>query len=141
MVLCFLSSLQIGRVVARPSSSRLSNSTRPSEPPKPSTLNHAQPHVPTLRRIFLFAAVCLAVRAATGQELSTNSPAPEAEPLWKFHAQNTDIVQYHPGITAPYAGPNSLSSANEVKETVSLDLLFGLRLWPGAEAHVDALMW
>jgi high affinity Mn2+ porin len=63
------------------------------------------------------------------------------EEWWNFHAQNTDIIQYHPGINSPYSGPNSLSSASEVKETISLDLLFGLRLWPGAEFHVDGLMW
>ena len=34
-----------------------------------------------------------------------------------------------------------MSSASEVRETVSLDLYAGLRLWPGAEAHVDGLMW
>jgi high affinity Mn2+ porin len=69
------------------------------------------------------------------------APAPAAEPSWNFHGQNTDIIQYHPGLTSPYSGPNSLSSASEVKQTVSLDLLFGLRLWPGAEFHADGLMW
>jgi high affinity Mn2+ porin len=67
--------------------------------------------------------------------------APAQEQLWNWHVQNTDIVQYHPGFTAPYSGPNSLNSASEVKETVSLDILLGVRLWPGAEFHVDALMW
>ena len=60
---------------------------------------------------------------------------------WNWHVQNTDIVQYHPGFPASYSGPNSLSSANEVKETVSLDLYAGARLWRGAEAHIDGLMW
>src|SRR5438045_676197 len=63
------------------------------------------------------------------------------EQRYNWHAQNTDIVQYHPGFHALYSGPNSLSSASEVKETVSLDLLFGVRLWRGAEFHVDGLMW
>lgn len=65
----------------------------------------------------------------------------DQEQSWNWHAQNTDIVQYHPGFHAAYSGPNSLSSANDVKETVSLDLLFGARLWRGAEFHVDGLMW
>src|ERR1041385_2998454 len=60
---------------------------------------------------------------------------------WNWHVQNTDIVQYHPGFSARYSGPNSLSSANEVKETISLDLLFGVHVWTGAEFHVDGLMW
>src|SRR5207302_2005528 len=50
-------------------------------------------------------------------------------------------VQYHPGFHAAYSGPNSLKSGSEVKETLSLDLLLGARLWEGAEAHVDGLMW
>jgi high affinity Mn2+ porin len=60
---------------------------------------------------------------------------------WNWHVQNTVIVQYHPGFSSRYSGPNSLSSASEVKETISLDLLVGARLWRGAEFHVDGLMW
>ena len=63
------------------------------------------------------------------------------EQFWNWHAQNADIVQYHPGFSSRYSGANSLSSANEVKETVLLDLLFRVRLWRGAEFHVDGLMW
>jgi high affinity Mn2+ porin len=60
---------------------------------------------------------------------------------WNWHVQNTGIVQYHPGFPADYSGPNSLSQANEVRETVSFDLFAGARLWKGAEAHVDGLVW
>ena len=60
---------------------------------------------------------------------------------WNWHAQNTAILQYHPGFPAKYSGPNSLSSANEVRESVSLDLMAGTRLWHGAEFHIDGLMW
>lgn len=74
----------------------------------------------------------------------TNS-APELgqppEQSWNWHVQNTTIVQYHPGFPARYSGPNSLSSASDVEHTVSLDLLFGVRLWRDAEFHVDGLMW
>ncbi|HEY0455493.1 MAG TPA: carbohydrate porin [Verrucomicrobiae bacterium] len=34
-----------------------------------------------------------------------------------------------------------MRNVNEVKETVSLDLYAGVRLWHGAEFHVDGLMW
>ena len=68
-------------------------------------------------------------------------PHEGAEQSWNWHLQNTDIVQYHPGYSAAYSGPNSLHTFNEVKETVSLDLSAGARLWPGAEFHVDGLMW
>jgi high affinity Mn2+ porin len=77
--------------------------------------------------------------------LSDSGPSRQAEvadgQAWAWHAQNTDIVQYHPGFPAKYSGRNSLSHASEVRETVSLDLLLGLRLWPGAEFHADGLMW
>lgn len=61
--------------------------------------------------------------------------------IWNWHVQNTDIVQGDSGFPAKYSGPNSLNSQGEVKETVSLDLYAGVRLWPGAEAHMDGLMW
>lgn len=60
---------------------------------------------------------------------------------WNFHAQSTFIVQGYPGFPAQYSGPNSLPSGGETRETVSLDLMAGVRLWPGAEAHMDGLMW
>ena len=63
------------------------------------------------------------------------------EQFWNWHVQNTAIVQGDPGFPAKYSGPNSLANAGEIRETVSLDLTAGVRLWRGAEAHVDGLMW
>src|SRR5581483_6906974 len=60
---------------------------------------------------------------------------------WNWHVQNTDIVQGYPAFSAKYSGPNSLRPGGQVRETVSLDLYLGARLWHGAEAHVDGLMW
>ncbi len=68
-------------------------------------------------------------------------PAAPQEQLWNWHAQNTDIIQADPGFPAQYSGTNSLRPGGEGRETVSLDLLAGVRLWPGAEFHVDGLMW
>jgi high affinity Mn2+ porin len=65
----------------------------------------------------------------------------DVEQNWNLHVQNTDIVQGDPSFPADYSGPNSLNSNGEVQETVTLDVFGGVRLWPGAEAHVDALMW
>ena len=70
----------------------------------------------------------------------TNSPSSD-EQNWNWHVQNTDIVQGDPGFPAKYSGQNSLNSKGEVQETVTLDLFAGVRLWPGAEAHMDFLMW
>jgi high affinity Mn2+ porin len=92
-----------------------------------------------------------AVEYAEGDpDQSASKPLPEAvakapeearEQFWNWHVQNTDIVQGDPGFPAQYSGPNSLDSQGEIRETVSLDLLAGARLWRGAEAHVDGLMW
>jgi high affinity Mn2+ porin len=81
---------------------------------------------------------------------SAGKPLPEAvakapeearEQFWNWHVQNTDIVQGDPGFPAKYSGPNSLDENGEVKESVSVDLFSGVRLWRGAEAHVDGLLW
>jgi high affinity Mn2+ porin len=69
------------------------------------------------------------------------SPASAPEQRWNFHAQNTDIVQGDPAFPAKYSGPGSLDKRGEVDETVTLDLFAGVRLWSGAEAHIDGLMW
>jgi len=69
------------------------------------------------------------------------APAPAPEQNWNFHAQNTDIVQGDPPFPAKYSGQNSLDKRGEVDETVTLDLFAGVRLWSGAEAHIDGLMW
>jgi high affinity Mn2+ porin len=85
-------------------------------------------------------------------DVSTNSTADSVAPVtekpgevqqqkWNFHVQNTEIVQGYPGFNAQYSGPNSLPAGGETRETVSLDLMAGLRFWHGAEAHVDGLMW
>ena len=65
------------------------------------------------------------------------------EQSWNWHAQNTEVVQGYPSFPAKYTIPgfNSLPTGGETRETVSLDLMAGVRLWKGAEAHVDGLMW
>ncbi|HEV7926224.1 MAG TPA: carbohydrate porin, partial [Verrucomicrobiae bacterium] len=91
-----------------------------------------------------FAVVTAAVadpatNAAPGPAIGPAEPNPPA--WWNWHVQNTDIVQGDPGFPAKYSGPNSLNSQGEIRETVTLDLFAGLRLWRGAEAHMDGLMW
>ena len=51
------------------------------------------------------------------------------------------VAQGDPGFPALYSGPNSLNKAGERQETLAADLFAGVRLWSGAEMHVDALMW
>jgi hypothetical protein len=73
--------------------------------------------------------------------LTTNAVGTVEEKKWSWHVQNTDIVQGDGGFPAKYSGSNSLNSKGEVQETVTLDLFAGGRLWRGAEAHMDFLMW
>ena len=75
--------------------------------------------------------------ALSAPEKSADAPSQN----WNFHVQNTDIVQGYPAFSSKYSGPNSLSNGGKTRETISLDLLGGARLWSGAEAHVDALMY
>ena len=63
------------------------------------------------------------------------------EEYWSVHMQNTNVLQGHAPIRSPYSGVNSLNSSAQMRQTVSLDLLLGLRLWSGAEAHLDGMMW
>ena len=92
--------------------------------------------------------VSAATTLSLASENPTNSPVEPAikQPAnapqnWNWHVQNTDIVQGYPGFPAKYSGPNSLPTGGQIRETVSLDLFAGVRLWRGAEAHIDGLMW
>jgi high affinity Mn2+ porin len=102
---------------------------------------------PNAAAVFLAAAI-----AAAGQKnpppppttkLHPANPQSQAgsEPWWNLHVANTETVQWHPAFPARYSGPNSLSSQAASTETVDLDVFAGLRLWQGAELHVDGLAW
>ena len=75
----------------------------------------------------------------------SDAPANEASQgqaqIWNFHLQGTTTVQGYPPFSARYSGPNSLPTRGEVRDTVSLDLFTGVRLWTGAELHSDLLMF
>jgi high affinity Mn2+ porin len=90
----------------------------------------------TLVYLSFFAAFAI---SAKSQETIENQDTHEQS--WNWHVQNTDIVQGYPGFSAKYSGPNSLPPGGETRESVSLDLMAGIRLWRGAEAHIDGMMW
>jgi high affinity Mn2+ porin len=103
---------------------------------------------------FVASLAFLTPKSSGQQVLGSNAPAatPPTETLqkqtpetqqqtWNWHVQNTDIIQGYPGFSAKYSGPNSLPSGGQIRETVSLDLYSGARLWAGAEAYVDGLAW
>ncbi len=82
-----------------------------------------------------------AIGDSTQAELATDSSTAAQPQTWNWHVQNTDVIQGYPEFPAKYSGPNSLNSSGEIRETVSLDLFAGARLWQGAETHINGLMW
>ena len=84
----------------------------------------------------------LAVGAAAAAEPA--SPPAVTEPLeapWNWHTQATVVAEGNTHFTAPYEGQRSLPDVNSVRETVSFDLVGGVRLWSGASMFADALVW
>ncbi|GAA0569234.1 hypothetical protein GCM10009416_04450 [Craurococcus roseus] len=57
---------------------------------------------------------------------------------WLLRGQATFIWQGHPRFRSPYRGEGSLSPAPNARNTFSSDLVVGRKLWPGAEAVIDA---
>ncbi|HUN57205.1 MAG TPA: carbohydrate porin [Candidatus Binataceae bacterium] len=79
---------------------------------------------------------------ASAEAIASPDSSPDAQPQsWNWHAQNTDTVQGYPPFSAKYSGPNSLPTGGQIRETVAGDLFAGVRLWRGAEAHLDLLAW
>ncbi len=69
---------------------------------------------------------------------STMGPPEQAKTSmenWLLNGQSTLIFQAQPGFHSPYAGENSLPSDDHVRETFSLDIYAGVRLWEGAELY------
>ena len=95
--------------------------------------------------LLLFA---MAIPAARGQDSSTqdkgqdstNSTPPGGQP-WNIHIQSTVVGQGHSSFPAEYTGLNSLTPGASARETVSVDVTGGARLWRGGEFFGDALMW
>ena len=82
-----------------------------------------------------------AIPATLPTSSATENGANRPNQICNWHVQNTDIEQGDWGFPAKYSGPQSLKSKGEQRETVTLDLFAGVRLWRGAEAHVDGLVW
>ena len=108
-----------------------------------------------VRFIVPFSSMLLAIAALGGEVPPATQAIPPTQPAfnatekgavepdqnWNFHLQNTEVVQGYPALSAKYSGPNSLPRGGQTRETVSLDVMAGLRLWRGAEAHIDGIMW
>lgn len=72
--------------------------------------------------------------AATGHD----SPAPASEPdRFAVHGQTTYVWQRMPTFNAAYSGDNSLGPQREKSYSWTATLDLGMRLWKGAEFHLN----
>ncbi len=60
-----------------------------------------------------------------------------ASPWWSAGFQSTYILQRKAGFSAPYTGPNSLTTEAETGYTLTATLFLGVRPWEGAEAFFN----
>jgi high affinity Mn2+ porin len=97
--------------------------------------------LPVLTTYTLILGILLFSSIIRAQDVSSPVGAKVEGQKWNWHIQNTYIIQGDPGFQAKYSGLNSLNNHGEVRETVSLDLYAGIRLWCAAEVHLDILMW
>jgi high affinity Mn2+ porin len=83
-----------------------------------------------------------ALPACAQTAASVPAPLPSLEfENWNLHLENTDTVQGYPPFHAKYSGVNSLPTGGQIRQSVAVDLLAGLRLRHGAELHFDGIMW
>jgi high affinity Mn2+ porin len=96
----------------------------------------------------VWLVVAMAAPSACGQESSlsdqpqngTNATPPDSQ-RWNLHIQSTIGGQGYPSFPAEYTGLNSLTPGAQVKDTVSVDVMGGVRLWRGGEFFGDGLVW
>ncbi len=74
--------------------------------------------------------------ANTGTPAS-NDPWLLAPGSWNVHGQFTFIEQGYPAFHSPYEGVNSLSGANQAKNTTTATAFIGFRPWDGTDIYID----
>ena len=96
----------------------------------------------TLLLVMLFAPALSGQDVpATGSPQDSNNSVSPDDQLWTLHMQSTVIGQGHPSFPAEYTGANSMTTGTSVRETISVDVTGGVRLWRGGEFFADLLMW
>jgi high affinity Mn2+ porin len=75
------------------------------------------------------------------QPQNATGSTPADPQSWDLHFQSTVVGQGHPSFPAEYTGLNSLTTGASVRETISVDVTSGVRLWRGGEFFGDVLMW
>ena len=79
----------------------------------------------------------LGVSDADAPANASSDPWPIAPDNWNVHGQFTSIEQGYPAFHSPYQGANSLSGANQAKNTVSATAFIGFRPWDGTEIYIN----
>ena len=95
----------------------------------------------TLLLIVLAVPVVRAQDGSPAPGKDSNNPSPPVDQSWNFHLQSTVGAQGHPSFPAAYTGLNSLTPGDEIKDTISVDVMGGVRLWRGAEFFGDVVIW
>lgn len=72
----------------------------------------------------------------TGLLAGPSAYADESD-LISVYGQTTGVWQYKPSLSAAYSGSNSLRAAEERSYSFTTTLDLGLRLWKGAQLHVN----
>jgi high affinity Mn2+ porin len=70
----------------------------------------------------------------------SSSDLTEGRP-YSVNIQSTVVGQGHLDFPADYTGANSMTPGAAVRETISFDVVGGVRLWRGAEFFGDVLVW
>lgn len=88
----------------------------------------------------LSAGHALAAESGTGDTGGTGDAtdwAINAPDRFALHGQATYVWQRDLSFHSPYSGPNSLSGRGTTSYSVTTTLDLGMRLWQGAEVHVN----
>ncbi|MGA2654272.1 MAG: carbohydrate porin [Terracidiphilus sp.] len=106
----------------------------------------AQTAAPAAQLVASTDAAAISTEATGVAALNDFKSSPEVEGAtqsrsWTWHVQSTAIEQMNAPFSAKYSGPNSLPTSVEGRETLSLDIYTGVRLWRGAELRVDMMTW
>src|ERR1700690_3971073 len=79
---------------------------------------------------------CYASDAVAAGEPAVPGAQTMPDERFAIHGQMAYVEQETDAFTAPYAGPNSLST-DSGRESIDATLIVGARLWPGAEIWVS----
>src|SRR5215470_2084611 len=103
-------------------------------------------HLRSHTRLALTIVSLLCWPLVCGAQMVAPTPQPPGVPVtpeeaqevvqedWAIHAQGTLTWQLQPAFRAPYTGPQSLTPANNGRETIDATLYAGIRPWLAAKS-------